>query len=191
MYATLFSNSFQSNDSPQAEIYIPQYLRDIQKQPQTFQPLTPIPVFPSSLYPTSFLPSLIIEKLSNLFPSTILDSPPSEVTSCPPLNEEEYQQHWRSLLSWELDQMAADKEKIILWQVKIRVLQWDDGDFSVLVPGIRENYPFIMLKDTIFLREVLVEWKVGSGIAFEGRVIRLRKREGFIGTSCDRLICFI
>ncbi|KAJ3811569.1 P-loop containing nucleoside triphosphate hydrolase protein [Lentinula aff. lateritia] len=36
-------------------------------------------------------------------------------------------------------------------------------------------------------REVLVDWKTGSGFAFEGRVIRLKKREGFIHFSCPTL----
>ncbi|KAJ3868521.1 P-loop containing nucleoside triphosphate hydrolase protein [Lentinula novae-zelandiae] len=35
--------------------------------------------------------------------------------------------------------------------------------------------------------EVLVDWKTGSGFAFEGRVIRLKKREGSIHFSCPTL----
>ncbi|KAJ4480980.1 P-loop containing nucleoside triphosphate hydrolase protein [Lentinula aciculospora] len=37
------------------------------------------------------------------------------------------------------------------------------------------------------MREVLVDWKMGSNHAFEGRVIRLRKREGFIHFLCPSL----
>ncbi|KAH7877744.1 P-loop containing nucleoside triphosphate hydrolase protein [Lentinula edodes] len=36
-------------------------------------------------------------------------------------------------------------------------------------------------------REVLVDWNTGSGLAFEGRVIRLKKQEGSIHFSCPTL----
>ncbi|GAW07733.1 P-loop containing nucleoside triphosphate hydrolase protein [Lentinula edodes] len=71
--------------------------------------------------------------------------------------------------------------------VKVKMLDWAQGQFSVLVPGIRENYPRLDIGDVIHLREVLVDWKTGSGFAFEGRVIRLKKREGFIHFSCPTL----
>ncbi|KIK57484.1 hypothetical protein GYMLUDRAFT_46067 [Collybiopsis luxurians FD-317 M1] len=171
-----------------AEVFVPQFLQEIQKQPQAFEPLPPSLVFPSSLYSKSFLPLFIFEKLANLYSSTVLtSSPPDKAALCPPLNTEEYTRHWNFLLSWELDQLVTDIQKIILWQVRVRVLDWDNSDFFVLVPGIRENYPRLDIGDIIHLREVLVEWKVGSGIAFEGRVSRLRKREGFIHFHCPGL----
>lgn len=139
--------------SPQANIFIPQYLQDIQNQSQTFQPIAPLPIFPSPLYLKSFLPSSIIENLVNLFPSLILASPPPEKTSfCSPLNIDEYQHHWTSLLAWELDQLATDKQKIILWQVKVKVLEWNNAEFAVLVPGIRENFPRLDIGDIMHLR---------------------------------------
>ncbi|KAJ3937652.1 MAG: P-loop containing nucleoside triphosphate hydrolase protein [Lentinula lateritia] len=171
-----------------ADIFVPQFLKDIQKRSQKFQPLAPIPIFPLSSYLHSFLPSSIIEKQTNLHPSTILSEiPPEKAATCQLLNADEYKQHWQSLLFWELDQLATDKQKIILWQVKVKVLDWAQGQFSVLVPGIRENYPRLDIGDVIHLREVLVDWKTGSGFAFEGRVIRLKKREGFIHFSCPTL----
>ncbi|KAF5383955.1 hypothetical protein D9757_007350 [Collybiopsis confluens] len=171
-----------------AEVFIPQFLQLIQKQPQTFQPLPPLSVFPPPSYAQSFLPSLIIEKLINLFPSTVLaSSHPDKAASCPPLNAEEYTRHWTFLLSWELEQLVSDKQKIVLWQTHVRVHNWDEAEFFVLVPGIRENYPRLDIGDVIHLREVLIEWKVGSGFAFEGRVIRLMKREGFIHFRCPGL----
>ncbi|KAJ3789054.1 P-loop containing nucleoside triphosphate hydrolase protein [Lentinula aff. detonsa] len=175
-------NSVSSLDK-YADIFIPQFLKDVQKQSQHFQPLAPIPIFPPSSYLHSFLPSSIIEKYTSLYPSTILSSTPPDKTAFRPLNAEEYKYHWKSLLSWELDQLATDKQKIILWQVKVRALDWDNAEFSVLVPGIRENYPRLDVGDVLHLREVLIDWKMGSGWAFEGRVTRLRKREGFIRMS--------
>ncbi|KAJ3992098.1 P-loop containing nucleoside triphosphate hydrolase protein [Lentinula boryana] len=174
-------------NSHQADIFIPQFLKDIQKQSQHFQPLAPIPIFPPSSYLHSFLPSSIIEKYTSLYPSTILSSTPPDKTACRPLNAEEYKYHWKSLLSWELDQLATDKQKIILWQVKVGALDWDNAEFSVLVPGIRENYPRLDIGDVLHLREVLINWKTGSGCAFEGRVTRLKKREGFIHFYCPSL----
>ncbi|KAJ3818044.1 P-loop containing nucleoside triphosphate hydrolase protein [Lentinula raphanica] len=170
-----------------ADIFIPQYLKDVQKLPQNFHPLPPLPIFPPSSYLHSFLPSSIIEKHSNLYPSTLLSSMPPEKASCPPLNAEEYKYHWKTLLHWELDQLATDKQKIVIWQVKVRALDWNNAGFSVFVPGIRENYPRLDVGDMIHMREVFVVHKIGSGFAFEGRVTRLMKREGFIHFHCPSL----
>jgi len=78
--------------------------------------------------------------------------------------------------------MAKEKEKIVLFQMNVSVLDWDRSEFAVCVVGIRENHPRVDIGDIMHLREVLVEWRRGSGTAFEGRITMLRKREGFIRT---------
>ncbi|KAK7460460.1 adenylosuccinase ade13 [Stygiomarasmius scandens] len=193
-----------------ADVFIPQYLKDIQKQAQNFVPLEPISLFPSPSYLKTFLPASIIDHVLKLYPSTLLSLPPpsrsfssSPTPSSPssrkdnpvsspeinfsPLITSEYYNHWRSLLSWELDEMAKEKEKIVLYQMNVSVLNWDRSEFAVCVVGIRENHPRVDIGDIMHLREVLVEWRRGSGTAFEGRITMLRKREGFIHFCCPQL----
>lgn len=159
----------------QADIFIPQYLKEIQKQPHNLIPLPPVPVFPSLAYLESFLlPGLIEKKRS----STILSTSPLKI--CPALQIETYSAHWLCLLAWELDNLTRDKEQIILWKIGIKIVIWDDSEFLLSVPGIRENHPRVEIGDLLHLREVFERENRGSGIAFEARVVALRKREGFI-----------
>ncbi|KAF8903068.1 hypothetical protein CPB85DRAFT_1320720, partial [Mucidula mucida] len=52
--------------------------------------------------------------------------------------------------------------------------------FSVTIPGIRENHPYLEPGDLLHMREVNVVSRWGTGQAFEGRIVALRKREGII-----------
>ncbi|THU88773.1 P-loop containing nucleoside triphosphate hydrolase protein [Dendrothele bispora CBS 962.96] len=217
-----------------ADVFIPQYLKDIQNQPQEFSPLPPISIFPSPSYLNTFLPSSIIEQMQKLYPSTLLSFPPpshsfstlspttssaefgsskkkdhphqhqhhsllspsspSSSTSPPeinvtfsPLTPPSYYNHFRSLLSWELDQLSLTKSQIVLYKTSVSVLDWDRSEFAVHVVGIRENHPRVDVGDVVHLREVLVEWMRGSGVGFEGRVGGVRKREGVIHFHCPSL----
>ncbi|KAG6812686.1 hypothetical protein H0H92_001315 [Tricholoma furcatifolium] len=85
-----------------------------------------------------------------------------------------------ALLGWELDNSALEKEKIVLWKVGIKIAIWVDAEFVLAVPGIRENYPRLEIGDLFHLREVIERLQRGSGVAFEGRVTALRKREGLV-----------
>ncbi|KAG5635252.1 hypothetical protein H0H81_011938, partial [Sphagnurus paluster] len=116
---------------------------------------------------------------------TILSTPPA--TECPQLQIESYHAHWRALLSWELDHVALEKEKIVLWKVGIKIVIWADAEFVLAVPGIRENYPRLEIGDIVHLREVYEKLKRGSGVAFEARVVALRKRDGLIHLHCPSL----
>ncbi|KAJ7057940.1 P-loop containing nucleoside triphosphate hydrolase protein [Mycena amicta] len=98
-----------------------------------------------------------------------------------------YHQHWNALLSWELHKLAVDKEQIVLWKTGIKVAHWNASEFTLAVPGIRENTPKLDLGDVIVLREVLEARRVGSGIAFEAGVVSARKREGLIHFYCPAL----
>ncbi|KAG6902934.1 hypothetical protein C0995_009326 [Termitomyces sp. Mi166 len=176
------SSSSSSSEIPtetqDADVFIPQYLKDIQKQPHNLLPLPPVPVFPSLQYPRSFLLPNIIQDLSAPRAVTILSSPPA--AECPPLQIRSYHGHWRTLLAWELDHSALEKEKIVLWKVAIKIGIWVDAEFVLTVPGIRENYPRLEIGDLVQLREVYEKLKRGSGMAFECRVTALRKREGLV-----------
>ncbi|KAJ7160946.1 P-loop containing nucleoside triphosphate hydrolase protein [Mycena filopes] len=166
-----------------AEIFIPQYLQDIQNQPHALRILPPIPPFPSLEYLQRFLPSTIID-ISTAQRSSILSNPPP--ATAPSLTGS-YHQHWNALLSWELHKLAVEKEQIVLWKTGIKIGVWDGAEFLLLVPGIRENTPRLEIGDILVLREVFEAQKVGSGIAFEGRVVALRKREGLIHFHCPTL----
>lgn len=120
----------------------------------------------------------MIDELGKPPSVTLLSVAPPTVA--PPLKVESYHTHWSCLLGWELDCLAYEKEKIIIWKIDIKVAIWDNAEFSLFVPGIRENYPRLEIGDLIHMREVLPQQQQGSGLAFEGRVVRLRKREGFI-----------
>lgn len=117
---------------------------------------------------------------------TLLSVAPPTVV--PPLKVDTYRAHWSCLLGWELDSLTSDKEQIVLWKIGIKVAVWDHAEFALFVPGIRENYPRLEIGDLVHLREVLPQQQKGSGLAFEGRVVALRKREGFIRASFPALL---
>ncbi|KAK0200904.1 P-loop containing nucleoside triphosphate hydrolase protein [Desarmillaria ectypa] len=130
----------------------------------------------------------MINALSNVYhPDFLSFAPPEPTLHLPGLTVERYREHWNTLLAWELDQVAADKEQIVLWKIGVRVVDWKQSYFSLVVAGIRENHPHLEVGDLIHLRQVLVEEKRGSGLAFEGRVLTLRKREGLIHFFCPEL----
>jgi hypothetical protein len=76
--------------------------------------------------------------------------------------------------------MALQKEQIVLWHLGFRVENWKNAEFVLYVPGIRENHPRLDIEDLVHMRQVLEAQNCGSGTAFEGRVVNLRKREGFV-----------
>jgi hypothetical protein len=122
---------------------------------------------------------------------TLLSAPtfPSG-TKAPALTQESYHDHWITLLRWELDAMALQKEQIVLWQLGLRVEDWKNAEFVLYVPGIRENHPRLEIEDLVHMREIIEPQSRGSGIAFEGRVVNLRKREGFVRELLESLNCF-
>ncbi|KAJ7222278.1 AAA domain-containing protein [Mycena pura] len=166
-----------------AGIFVPQYLQDIQNQPHALKTLPPLPPFPTLDYLQKFLPSTIID-VSTVRQSSILSSPPP--ATAPSLNTA-YHPHWVALLSWELHKLAVEKEQIVLWKTGINIANWDLAEFLLVVPGIRENTPRLEIGDTLVMREILEAQKVGTGIAFEGGVVALRKREGLIHFFCPAL----
>ncbi|KAJ7619298.1 P-loop containing nucleoside triphosphate hydrolase protein [Roridomyces roridus] len=157
-----------------ADVFIPQYLQDIQNQPHVLRILPPIPPFPGLDYLRTFLPSTIIDT-PNAQRSSILSSPPP--ATAPSLTAAAYHPHWNALLSWELHKLAVEKEQIVIWKTGIKVGDWGPAEFLLPVPGIRENTPKLDVGDILVLREIFEADKVGSGVAFEGRVGALRKRE--------------
>lgn len=79
--------------------------------------------------------------------------------------------------------MTTQKEQITLWKIRVSVAIWSDAQFVLYVPGIRENHPRLDIGDLVHMREVIEDKKIGSMKAFEGRVVTLRKREGFVRAS--------
>ncbi|KAF9460457.1 P-loop containing nucleoside triphosphate hydrolase protein [Collybia nuda] len=105
----------------------------------------------------------------------------------PGLSINTYHEHWATLLGYELDNIALKRDQIILWKIGVKVANWINAEFTLYIPGIRENYPRLEVGDLIQLREVLEKLQKGSGVAFEARVVALRKREGFIHFVCPTL----
>ena len=175
----------------QAETFVPQYLKNIQKQVHTLEPLTAIPLFPSISYLETYLTPRLIKDSIRSDNLTLLSAPPiPSGTEVPPLTQKSYHDHWITLLRWELDAMALQKEQIVLWQLSFRVENWKNAEFVLYVPGIRENYPRLEIEDLVHMRQVLEAQNCGSGIAFEGRVVNLRKREGFVREFLESLNYF-
>jgi hypothetical protein len=171
-------NAIVMSFTRKADVFIPQWLKDIQKQDHFLQPLAPRPTFPHPSYLSTFLLPSLIEQICASPSTTLLSSPPS--TSSPPLTIETYEAHWTALLAWELDALTREKEDLVLWKMGIRVENWDRAEFRLFVAGIRENYPRLEIGDLVHMRQVVEENQSGSGRAFEGRVIAMSKREGFV-----------
>lgn len=171
-----------------ADVFVPQYLRDIQQQPHHFEALPPLPIFPSPSYCREICPNYMIDTLNDAYhPDLLSFAPPEPTLQLQGLTVERYREHWNTLLAWELDQVTADKEQIVLWKMGVRVIDWKESQFSLVVSGIRENHPHLEVGDLIYLRQVLVKKKRGTGRAFEARVLTLRKREGFVHFFCPGL----
>ncbi|PPQ98678.1 hypothetical protein CVT24_003305 [Panaeolus cyanescens] len=164
-----------------AECYIPIYLRKIQKELHRMTPLPPMPVFPSPSYIESFLLPVVKSRLDASQNLSLLSEPPiSSKDTLPLLNFDSYHEHWMSLLRWELDAMALQKEQVVLWRLGVKVAVWQNAEFVLSVPNIRENHPRLEVGDLVHMREVLEDKQTGSNRAVEGRVVTLRKREGLI-----------
>lgn len=118
--------------------------------------------------------------------------------SYPSLSSSTYQSHFLPLLQDDLATVSLTKAEIVLWNISVRFADQNtpadhnppnggsaiSSEFSIYVPGIRENHPRVDIGDIVHMREVFDKWKTGSGLAFEGRVTVLRKREGIIRESC-------
>ncbi|KAF8804411.1 P-loop containing nucleoside triphosphate hydrolase protein [Phlegmacium glaucopus] len=164
-----------------ADPFVQQYLKNIQKQLHTLEPLSPIPLFPSITYLETYLTPRLIEDSIRSDNLTLLSAPPiPSGAKAPALSQETYHDHWITILRWELDATASQKEQIVLWKLGLKVANWKNAEFVMCVPGIRENYPRLEIGDLVHMREVIEAQKRGSGKAFEGRVVTLRKREGFV-----------
>lgn len=138
-------------------------------------------MFPSITYLETYLTPRLIEDSIRSDNLTLLSAPPiSSGAKAPALTQETYHDHWLTLLRWELDAMASQKEQIILWKLGLKVANWKNAEFLLSVPGIRENYPRLEIGDLVHMRQVIEAEKRGSGIALEGRVVTLNKREGFV-----------
>jgi len=161
---------------------VPQYLQDIQQQPHNFEPLQPTPVFPSKDYASTFLPTPLLHPAPQ--PTLLLSAPHEE--KVPALESKLYHRHFLPLLQWELARAAEEKSLIVLWKAPVIVSNWANAEFCITVPGIRENHPRLEVGDLVHLREIVEHKKSGSGVAFEARVITLRKREGIV--SAFRLL---
>lgn len=173
-----------------ADAYVPEYLRKIQKQPHKLTPFPATQDFPPRTYIQSFLPSVLVDNLCAPRAKTLLaDTPPTTESSH--ISLEGYHAHWKAVLGWELDTLAKDKQEVTLWQLPISVANWINAEFRLDVPHIRESYPRLELGDLVHMREVVKDQKVGSGVAFEGRIVALRKREGFVHLCCPALKRYI
>ena len=87
--------------------------------------------------------------------------------------------------------MTLEKEGIVLWKKSVKVVEWDSAEFSLEVQGIRENHPYLEIGDLVHMREVLEPEMKGRLQAVEGRVVALRKRDGFVRKLHRLLFIFI
>lgn len=177
--------------SVQADVFIPQWLRDIQTQQQTLQRLPATSPFPPASYVRGFLPQKLAEDLCKPSTSNILTSPPVPLPlekPLDPLTQDTYEEHFTTLLAWELDNLAKDKEDLVLWKMSLKAHDLARSEFVLEVAGLRENYPRLDIGDLAHLRTIIEDAHTGTGQAFEARVIALRKREGLVRMSAIALL---
>jgi hypothetical protein len=111
----------------------------------------------------------------------LLASPPPALTSTPPpLTISSYSSHFAPLLSWELDALSNTKQRTIFWNKSILIRDLDRAEFVLEVQSLKENVLRIEVGDSLIMREVWAERKCGTGYAFEGRALRLLKRDGLV-----------
>lgn len=76
--------------------------------------------------------------------------------------------------------MAAQTEQVVLWNICAKVVNWEQAEFVLYVPRIREGFPRVDLGDVVHFRQVAETEHQGTNVAFEGRICALRKREGLV-----------
>lgn len=151
----------------------------IQNEITPLKPALPLDPFPSLQYIHSFyIPHLV--HTQNGIPDLLRGGCTAITHRRDPLSNQNYLEHWTEILRWELDAIARDKEEIVLWKLQPTVSVWKASEFMFYVPGIRENHPYLEIGDLVHMREVLPADKRTRMVALEGRVVALRKREGFI-----------
>jgi hypothetical protein len=111
---------------------------------------------------------------------------PDEISPVP-LDSHHYHEHWAPILQTEIDCLCSQCGNIVLWSVKdLKITNWKRNEFSLAVPGLRENYPRLEVGDLVKLRLTIpsqngfTEPFFKTGIAFEARVIASQKREGVV-----------
>lgn len=151
----------------------------IQNETTPLTPSPPLDPFPPLQYIHSFyIPRLV--DTHNGIPDLLRGGCIPGTQRRDPLSESNYLEHWTEILRWELDAIARDKEEIVLWRLQPMVSVWKASEFMFYVPGIRENHPYLEIGDLVHMREVLPADQRTRKVALEGRVVALRKREGFI-----------
>ncbi|KAF5353338.1 hypothetical protein D9756_008084 [Leucocoprinus leucothites] len=167
-----------------APSFVPQSLRNIQKVMHQLEPLPPVSPFPPLDYSASFLLPDLIEKRESQLLSRL---PPSADEHIAPLDSTHYHEHWSPILQTEVDHLCSQRASIVLWAIKdLKLTDWKRNEFSLAVPGLRENYPRLDAGDLVKMRLVIpsqngfTEPFFKTGIAFEARVIAVQKREGVV-----------
>jgi hypothetical protein len=120
--------------------------------------------------------------------SQLLSKPPPASDDKKPLEPHCYHEHWSSILQAEVDSLCSQRLTTVLWKVKdgLKLTEWKRSEFSLAVPGLRENYPRLEVGDLVKMRQVVaaqsphIEPFYGTGVAFEARVIASQKREGLV-----------
>lgn len=167
----------------QAPSFVPQSLRNIQRAIHQLEPLPPVSPFPPPDYSSTFLLSHLVEKRE----SQLLSRPPFIPDEHIPLDAGHYHEHWYPILQAEVDYLCTQRSNIVLWNVTdLKLTDWKRCEFTLVVPGLRENYPRLDTGDLVKLRQVIASQNgftepfFGTGLAFEARVIASQKREGLV-----------
>ncbi|KAJ3554546.1 hypothetical protein NP233_g12400 [Leucocoprinus birnbaumii] len=167
-----------------APSFVPKCLKDIQSAIHQLEPLPPIPPFPPTEYSSTFLLPHLIEKRESQLLSRL---PPTKEEPIVPLDSTHYHEHWSPILQIEVDCLCSQRASIVLWSVKdLKLTDWKRNEFSLVVPGLRENYPRLDAGDLVKMRLVIPSQNgytapfFQTGIAFEARVIAVQKREGVV-----------
>ena len=172
----------------QVEPFIPAFLHTVQTHhPQYLHPLKATDPFPLPTYPESFLSKPLLDPLDPSEPSDfLLHKPPvepKEVRDLGKLEPVSCEARWRTLLGWELESLGTTLGELVLWKMQLEVVDVEAGVYKATCPGIREGHPKVEVGDVVLLREVYLDLGEGGPDGFQGRVVAVRKREGFLRTS--------
>ena len=170
------------------EPFIPGFLHAVQRhEPQYLHPLKATDPFPLPDYAESFLPKPLLDPIDPPEPSDFLlhELPvePKEVQHLATLERFTYCTRWRTLLGWELESLGVTLGELVLWKMQLEVVDVQAEVYKATCPGIREGHPKVEVGDVVSLREVYLDLSEGSADGFQGRVVAVRKREGFLSTS--------
>lgn len=102
------------------------------------------------------------------------------------LNPEGYFKHFQNCLNWEWKEKLAEYRSYDMFRVRVMYHDSSNNIYSVVVPGLREGTPWIVIGDTVLLRQLRLDHtmlprSMGQWMAPGGGQQRGEPAPGFTG----------